>query len=637
MFFLTDGEYANRELKGQSTTGYYRRGTSEDQANRAPGTLETIDSWRLHGYAGIIPDLTMGDSRLIRTKVVSPPDETRETEEQFRKRLANQGYTEDEIDEEVQDFLNDGGEFLIIDLNQYPELWVGLRNLGVSVSKYTFSDVPYWKINLNPYFGIANAVKDDPNPSVEEVRADSFTIAPTGLSAGDLEQYGTQSVEVLDPSLNQTSGGSTGNFSKYIAFKIETTEKTFASSFSLRLQVDLDSGFTELLNSSSSKLIPHIYANNNDLPGQRIISGDGVSFGELSTSGFTEITFSLPYTFSNNNTYWIVLEKTSLEIGGTIEFDYVTSVNENISKPDVDNNWINEAGEVWIKFYQTSNEVYGAFNRDTPNITAYLPPPNKERESNPVYKVEGHWAYTCKDINPPSQLSIYPRAFHDGTQWRYAKFSNDIHVCVKYSVDGIIKTLLHTFNSSPSWRAQWWKKSSLDYNNLDTSISPTTDEIITSINYTNFTLDGQNENINTRIEGVFTPIYNESYTLSVTSSQGVRVYINDVLVLDEWLNDSLNTFNYVMGLLSNTTPQRIVVEHFHSTGSQRLQIRWQSSSQTLAEIGPSTSVDPTPAPLIIDSDKIQRITYLSVGKEMPDITTPTNGAPPGDKIVIRSV
>ena len=115
------------------------------------------------------------------------------------------------------------------------------------------------------------------------------------------------------------------------------------------------------------------------------------------------------------------------------------------------------------------------------------------------------------------------------------------------------------------------------------------------------------------------------------------MYINDVLVLDEWLNDSLNTFNYVMGLLSNTTPQRIVVEHFHSTGSQRLQIRWQSSSQTLAEIGPSTSVDPTPAPLIIDSDKIQRITYLSVGKEMPDITTPTNGAPPGDKIVIRSV
>jgi hypothetical protein len=635
-FFLSDAEYARRDSAGQSNTGYYRRGTREDQQNLAAGTLETIDEWRLHGYAGLVPDLTMGEGRPIRTRVVSPPDETRETEEQFRKRLANQGYTEEEIDAAVQEFLEEGGEFLVIDLRQYPETWVALRNIGVSVAQYAFVDVPYWKLNLNPYFGLANDSRDDENPSVDEVRADSFTIAAAGLSAGDLEQYGTQSVEALDPALNQTSGGNLGTFDTYVGFKLETTERTSASSFALRLMVVLDAGFTELLNGDSARLIAHLYANNAGVPGERLITGGTVNFGALSTTGFTEITFSLPYTFASDSTYWIVLEKSAPELGGSIMFDYATSVDENIAQPDTGGEWATEAGEAWIKFYQVTTEAYGAFNRDTANILRYLPPPNKTREALPVYRVDGHWAYTCKRFEAPQQLSIYPRAFYDGSQWRYARFANDIHVCVRYLVDGEVRTLLHTFKASPSWRAQWWKRSSLDYNTINTSVAPNVDEMVTTVDYTNVTVDGQTEYINGRLEGSFTPLYNEAYTLSVTSSQGVRVYVNDVLVIDQWLNTSLNTFTYNMGTLSNTVANRIVVEHFHATGSQRLRVQWQSTSQTLANVGPASAQDPTPTPLLIDADKIQRLAYLAVGKTLTEIDTPTHGAPPGDRIVIRS-
>jgi hypothetical protein len=635
-FFLSDAEYARRESASQSNTGYYRRGTREEQKNLAAGTLETIAEWRLHGYAGLVPDLTMGESRQIRTRVVSPPDETRETEEQFRKRLANQGYTEEEIEEAVQNFLEEGGEFLVIDLRQYPEKWVALRNIGVSVAQYAFVDVPYWKLNLHPYFGLPNDVRDDENPDVDEVRADSFTIAAAGLPAGALEQYGTQSVEALDPALNQTTGGSLGTFGNYVGFKIETTERTYASSFALRLRVMLGGGFTKLLNGDSAHLIAHLYADNGGLPGERLVTGGTVRFGELSTTGFTEIIFSLPYTFASNSTYWIVLEKSASEIGGSVVFDYATSADEHIAKPDLNNEWSKEAGTVWIKFYQVTTEVYGAFNRNTPNVLRYLPPPNRNREALPVYRVDGYWAYTCKRLDVPQQLSIYPRAFYDGSQWRYARFANDIHVCVRYMVDGEVRTLLHTFRAAPAWRAQWWKRSSLDYNTINTSVPPDIDKMATTVNYTNATVDGQAEYINGRFEGSFTPLYNEAYTLSVTSSQGVRIYVNDVLVIDQWLNASLATFTYNMGTLSNTAPNRIVVEHFHAAGSQRLRVQWQSASQALADVGPASAQDPTPAPLLIDTDKVQSLAYLSVGKTLAEIDTPTHGAPPGDRIVIRS-
>ena len=73
-YFLTDKEYADRVSHGQTTIGYYKRGTDEERAARAKGTLETIDEWRLHGYAGIVPDLVMGDYRTLYTKVVAPED-----------------------------------------------------------------------------------------------------------------------------------------------------------------------------------------------------------------------------------------------------------------------------------------------------------------------------------------------------------------------------------------------------------------------------------------------------------------------------------------------------------------------------------------------------------------------------------
>jgi mannan endo-1,4-beta-mannosidase len=579
----------------------------------------------------------MSEARPIRTRVVSPVDSEKITEEEFRKNLENQGYSEDEINDAVQEFLDEGGEFLVIDLRQYPDKWTALRNVGISVAQYAFADVPYWKINLNPYFGLANPDTEDVAPSITEVRADSWTIAPAGLSAGDLENYGTQSKLALDAALNQTSGGQNGAFdSTFVAFKVSTTVPTSISSFGARLKVVFDVGQTQLLNASSARIKAHLYADNSGTPGQRLITGGTVEYGLLETT-YAELIFALPYDLSANTTYWIVLEQTAPPIGGEIFFDYLTNAALNIAKPDTTTIWATTAGKAWIKFYQVSAEAYATFNRDTANVLKFLPPPNRTREALPVYRVEGYWSYTCKALDKPQQMALYPRAFNDGSQWRYARFANDIHICVRYRSDGELRTQFYKFAASPSWKEQWWKKTIDNYNVIDTSVTPNSDQIINFLDYTSKVVDGQTDYINGRFEGHFTPIYNEAYTLRVTSNSGVRAYVNGTLVIDQWLNGSLGTFSYSMGTLANNIEIHLVIEYFHSTGTQRLNVQWQSTSQALANLSPSSSLDPAPVPLLLDTDKIQEISYVSVGKQLSDIDTPTHGAPPGDRIVIRSV
>ena len=46
--------------------------------------------------------------------------------------------------------------------------------------------------------------------------------------------------------------------------------------------------------------------------------------------------------------------------------------------------------------------------------------------------------------------------------------------------------------------------------------------------------------------------------------------------------------------------------------------------------------DPEPAPVLIDSNPIEKLAYLIVGKTYEDVNTYTFGAPPGDRLVFRN-
>lgn len=160
-FFVTNEELSQRERNIKGTAGYFTQ-----------DTLDRINEWRLYGYAGLIPDLYMGVSRLMQTRVVAPPDNTQLTEAQFIKQLQNQGKTQAQIDLLIADYL-DTGTFYIEDLRQYSNDFVAINDASLAVSQYKYTSESYWTLT--------NSV------------ADCFTIAQAGLEKGDIESDGAVS------------------------------------------------------------------------------------------------------------------------------------------------------------------------------------------------------------------------------------------------------------------------------------------------------------------------------------------------------------------------------------------------------------------------------------------------------------
>lgn len=378
-YFLTNQEYDNRVAQGLSTIGYYKKGTEEERASRAKGTLETIDDWRLHGYAAIVPDLTMGDYRTLYTRVVAPEDSDKITEEQFRKNLENQGYTQEQIDEKVQEYLDAGGEFYVIDLRQYPNDFVAIRSAALSAADYSFATIPYWKNNINPYFGLVQEPGEDPSPPLASLRADSFTIAPSNLAAGDLENFGSQAQAPADAALNSSShtGVEKMFVAKAMGFYFLTTDTSGIGEFSFKAKCvfDIDNTTGAFTNENDEFISVALYSNevNDDdenVPGELIVNGGAVAFSDF-TDAYQEFRFNLYATLSTNTRYWIVVEKSASPEGGVIVFDGDSSANPTDGgvaylwdsdfwdTPSADT-WREGSGGAWLECYDNVSPLSGS-------------------------------------------------------------------------------------------------------------------------------------------------------------------------------------------------------------------------------------------------------------------------------------
>ena len=804
-YYLSDSEYAARVSAGLSTTGYFTK-----------DTLNYMNEFRLHGYAGVIPDLYMNDYRIIKTRVVSPEDETQVTEEQFRKNLENQGYSPEQIDEAVSNFLLDGGQFLIIDLNQYDNKFVSLEELGICVSQLSSYDYPYWVNNLNSFFSFGTTTGQVVTPDV--VRGDSFTIAPAGLDPSLLESYGSQAIGVEDTALDRTAntGSELPVTINSIAIKFVPTENSDISGFKLRLRKSAYNG--EYTNSPQAGLRAKLYSNLDGNPDNLIATGGLVTFDAILDTDFDDYDFYLNHSLIDGVVYWLVLQPTEdmpwgfvavdakLEpvtpvawhydsgidvpdwtaVAGnpwisaydedtlvlTPEFDYatdeyfnellcynqtaikitiasnvdrisiplsivahssnpfsallntsgkrirmqiVTSVSDFPSEVEVttaigpelrsltsltteykfeledalpsgtywvkismdeiprggwvfiprtgittnyllyqlpDATWQPQSSDVWLNFYQTNYAVLGACNRDTPNITEHLPPPNSQRTytgvntQSSVYKVDTFWSYTSRHLPEPSELSIYPRAFYNYNTalWEYAPRSRDMYVKVKLWVDGRIvdKDIIH-IESAPGWRAQFWVKTDGTEKELDITNEPTTDMIVDNINYENY--EGESDELgqhwNAQFQGYFRPIYDgEVYTLVLEANTGARVYFDDMStpVIDTWESPSSVPVSYVIpGPLDQANAYQILVEHYRDAATQKLKLFWYSTTNPIPElISTETSYAIEPAPVSLGPELADGIAYLAVAKTQEELETYTDGAPPGDVLVIRS-
>ena len=396
-----------------------------------------------------------------------------------------------------------------------------------------------------------------------------------------------------------------------------------------------------------------------------------------------------------------------------------------------DASWSPLSFRPYIRFYQPTGDIYGAFNRTDYSIDSVLPPPNLQREQLPVYRLEGYYSFTSKEINPPKKLQLYPRAFYSGLikdtvgtvsvvsgtavtglnntnftlfegesvqigfgsrnpiditnwydvasigstntltisgfattasnveylfrfdpQWHYAKYSKDMYVYVKYYSKGVLKENYITLNRNPSWETWWFIKNSNNINNISRTIEleeQANQSVITkNLNFNNFSVSGTTEYIQAKSKGVFKPTTSGTYNFRFYSSYGIKVFINEsaVPVIDKLDNTSSGTGHTFNLTLANDEYTTFEILHTHKTDTLNSSAHPQllvgeyklSASPTWNNIDDTFYDLATQAPVNIDPDDevIDRIAFLTVGKTLEEISTPTHGVPPGDRIVFRS-
>jgi glucose/arabinose dehydrogenase len=86
------------------------------------------------------------------------------------------------------------------------------------------------------------------------------------------------------------------------------------------------------------------------------------------------------------------------------------------------------------------------------------------------------------------------------------------------------------------------------------------------------------DNFSVRWTGSLTPAYGETYTFFVNSDDGARLWVNGVLLVDKWVNQSATEWSGTIALTAGV-PVSIVLEYYDSGGGAVAQLSFSSASQ----------------------------------------------------------
>lgn len=99
------------------------------------------------------------------------------------------------------------------------------------------------------------------------------------------------------------------------------------------------------------------------------------------------------------------------------------------------------------------------------------------------------------------------------------------------------------------------------------------------------------DSFSTRWTGYILPRYSQNYTFYITSDNGRRVWINGVLLIDQWINNWDVTYSGQITLNANQLYE-IKVEYFEDYGGANAKLEWSSASQT-REVIPQSQLFPS--------------------------------------------
>jgi len=130
-----------------------------------------------------------------------------------------------------------------------------------------------------------------------------------------------------------------------------------------------------------------------------------------------------------------------------------------------------------------------------------------------------------------------------------------------------------------------------------------------------------------------------TFDFKVTTNGGVKFYINDEdkPYISDWNNTSTTSFTTSYVTTGSSQPISFELQFNNYQNLHSLKLEWRKSgTSSWQPIDSSFYQDNAVSPILIDSNKIENLTYLVVGKTLEDINDQYYGFPVTDKIVIRS-
>jgi len=161
-----------------------------------------------------------------------------------------------------------------------------------------------------------------------------------------------------------------------------------------------------------------------------------------------------------------------------------------------------------------------------------------------------------------------------------------------------------------------------DGQNFDTPMFQRDDTVI-DFNWVNGTPDPSlgNDNFSIRWTGTIWPEFDETYTFYATADDGVRVYVDGVLVVDDYTVHAAREASGTIALTANVSVP-LVVEFFEAGGQASVVIEWSSASLARAKVistGANSAPTAIPQALMAESGVALPIVLTGIDAEQANL------------------
>jgi glucose/arabinose dehydrogenase len=166
------------------------------------------------------------------------------------------------------------------------------------------------------------------------------------------------------------------------------------------------------------------------------------------------------------------------------------------------------------------------------------------------------------------------------------------------------------------------------FNNIALTGGPSVLQAESSINYdwaAGAPVAGINaDNFSVRWEGTVIPSLTGTYTFTITGDDGIRLWVNNQLLVDKWIDQAPTTYNATINLIQNANVP-IKVEYYERGGGATAKLFWTVPNQASKAV--AFTACPITQPAGFDANKCYKITARHSGRvlEVQNAST-ANGA-----------